>query len=227
MKKYYFIKNQRDNENLVYKNFIFYFDKVLVDETKWRCLNRSCKASLILFFNDDIAFFNDHNHKSHENKIFKFNLNNKIIVQSKISKTEKYDLICEILTEILNEKIPLVPKIVSHKEKIVRTRHKKFSLYLNDKSDISYFFKKRFKRRSVFRYDLGLDDPERFLIFYSDLMFDYLLNCDIWLIDCTFKSVPNNFDQLMTIHGFLFAKTTLTISVILKTKKEVVYTKNF
>jgi len=50
-------------------------------------------------------------------------------------------------------------------------------------------------------YDSGPGDPNRIVIFSSDWAVELLSHCDMFFSDGTFKTVPNLFAQLFSVHG--------------------------
>ena len=77
-------------------------------------------------------------------------------------------------------------------------------------------YDKNAKNERFLLYDSGVEDEDRLLIFASDWAIEKLCHCDMMFCDGTFKTVPEQFAQLFTIHGkyrnfvfpFVFCLTT-------------------
>ncbi|KAF7686572.1 hypothetical protein CDIK_3135 [Cucumispora dikerogammari] len=42
------IKSQREKEKLIYKNYTYNFDRLVVESKRFRCLNRKCRGFIII-----------------------------------------------------------------------------------------------------------------------------------------------------------------------------------
>ena len=70
------------------------------------------------------------------------------------------------------------------------------------------------------------DEINGILIFITDLHEDYFLDSDIWMIDDTFKTSPNEYNQVLNIMGANLLKNTYSTvaHILLKGKREIDYT---
>lgn len=80
---------------------------------------------------------------------------------------------------------------------------------------------------SFLAYDSGADDPERILIFATDLGLNELVENTTWSCDGTFKSSPQLWTQLFTVH--IIVKNTFLPRVfsLLPNKREETYKRFF
>lgn len=70
------------------------------------------------------------------------------------------------------------------------------------------------------------DEINGILIFITDLHEDYFLDSDIWMIDDTFKTSPNEYNQVLNIMGANLLKNTylMVAHILLNGKREIDYT---
>lgn len=73
------------------------------------------------------------------------------------------------------------------------------------------------------QHDSGVDDPERFLVFFTDRSLERLCISRIMICDGTFKVVPNEFYQLYTIHGAFMDHVFTLIYCLTTTKNQIFY----
>ena len=76
-------------------------------------------------------------------------------------------------------------------------------------------------------YDSGVGDPERMLIFATAQGIDLLSISDNWFADGTFKTCPEMFYQLYTIHAMIDKRTVPCIYTLLPNKQQATYTRMF
>jgi len=77
------------------------------------------------------------------------------------------------------------------------------------------------------RYDSGIKDEDRFVIFSSEYQMSILKDSELWVMDGTFKSVPNHFEQMLTIQGKYLGKYWPLVHIILKRKNQDSYINSF
>jgi hypothetical protein len=76
-------------------------------------------------------------------------------------------------------------------------------------------------------YDSSFEDNERFFIFSSVFKKKYFEKVKVLVIDGTFKSSAQEFNQVVIIHGFIFCKTYPLIYALLSDKTELSYIRSF
>ena len=86
-------------------------------------------------------------------------------------------------------------------------------------------YDKTYLGEDFLRYDSGVNDPDRILIFYSDNGLRSLVRSAQIFADGTFDTVPNIFFQLYTIHGQIFDYTFPLVYVLCLRKSKVTYKK--
>ncbi|RVD90514.1 hypothetical protein TUBRATIS_31300, partial [Tubulinosema ratisbonensis] len=170
-----------------------------------------------------IEILHEHNHTTEEAKIKKILALNLIKERSNNTKELSFDIITTVSSRLDQETIRNMPKYKSLVEKINRIRNKKNETFLAKFDDIPEDFRSNFRKEPFLRYDSGYNDPERTIVFFTDSSLKYLSSARCWVIDGTFKSVPKDFLQLITIHGVVFEKTLPLAYILLKSKTESTY----
>ena len=76
-------------------------------------------------------------------------------------------------------------------------------------------------------FENGIGDPERIFIFASNLVLQFLYECDDWYADVTFKVCPEVFYQVYTFHSQQRGRTFPYVYGFLPNKTEATYTRFF
>ena len=67
-------------------------------------------------------------------------------------------------------------------------------------------------------HDSGKDDPNRILIFCTEEGFDVLLNRPHWFADSTFKSSPEIYYELFSLHVYVSGTVVPVLYALLPNK---------
>lgn len=71
--------------------------------------------------------------------------------------------------------------------------------------------------------DTGADDPERIIILGSAIELNRLSRCSTWLADGTFRTSPEIFFQVYTLHGLYRNKVIPLLVALLPNKRQRTY----
>ena len=208
---------------LIFNDFFYTFDKNKDGVENWRCRKRNCLGRITFKLNYEIVNFKEHNHVEDSNEVQAY-----LTIQKKRNKTapnnEKSMSIISAVTaqtsEGAAEKLPS-RRAMSNSVNIVR--NKILNDYKPKQLDIPNALHKNLRGEIFLRYDSGVEDQFRIVIFYSDIQAEILNLSTIWLVDCTFKSVPNNFSQFLTIHCEYLGKFIASFHALMKSKNENSY----
>lgn len=222
-----FIKNQKGKENLVFKNYIYNLHTKHKEHTIYRCQNRKCKARIKIYENKEPILIKEHTHEEDKEKILRIKANNTIKERSLSTKELSSDIITAVSKDLDGDVIGNMPKIKSLICKVYRERKKAIKNNVVEFNDIPESFVETCRNESFLKYDSGFSNEERIIILASDFSTNYLKKASTWVIDGTSKSVPREFMQLVTVHGFLFGKTIPLVYVLLKSKSQQTYTECF
>ena len=113
------------------------------------------------------------------------------------------------------------------RDAITRTRNKQNNFVPNFTEDIPVELRQDLRGEMFFRYDSGINDESRIIIFATKYKEGFICKTNTWLIDGTFKTAPLGFYQILTIHGYFLGRSYPLIYIFLKNKTEMIYTKAF
>ena len=113
------------------------------------------------------------------------------------------------------------------RDAITRTRNKQNNFVPNFTEDIPVELRQDLRGEMFFRYDSGINDESRIIIFATKYKEGFICKTNTWLIDGTFKTAPLGFYQILTIHGYFLCRSYPLIYIFLKNKTEMTYTKAF
>ncbi|WUR02116.1 MULE domain-containing protein [Vairimorpha necatrix] len=83
------------------------------------------------------------------------------------------------------------------------------------------------KKNRFLRFDSGMQDNDRFIIFFSEFKKSMIEKIDTFVVDGTFKSSPQGFYKIVVFHGHIFGKSFPYIYILLKGKSERSYSRAF
>jgi hypothetical protein len=105
--------------------------------------------------------------------------------------------------ETLNKEkniLAALPKVTSIRDNITRNRNKIIGYSKETRFDIPESLKYDKNGNLFLRFDSGMEDENRYIIFYTKFKEEKFKTMDVFIIDGTFKSSPPEFNQLVTIH---------------------------
>jgi hypothetical protein len=227
MKNYEFIKNQKDNNNLIHEDFIYNKDNRQKIINQWRCVVRTCQSVGILQNDDTFERQSMHNHPNFGSKINKM----KALVQIKESVNRNSGNNLNIVTGITKkfdeEVLRIMPKFKSMIDNCNRLKNKNLGFNKVNFDDIPDFLKNDLTNETFLQYDSGVVDNDRFIIFFSTRNKKIFCESKIVLVDGTFWSVPRGFKQLITLNFYLFGKYFPLIFILMRSKREEDYKRAF
>lgn len=227
MKNYFFIKNQRKNDNIISNGYMYNKDNRTDALNKWRCSYRKCKVVGCIGDDDVFTFTGQHLDKQN---LEKMNVKTKMCELNKeILTTHKIPLkiVTDITKTISDESVRYLPKFKTMIDSVNKKRNKLLEKYdvLND--DIPELYHFDLTGDKFLLHDEGVESKNRYVIFMSHSNFNYLKNADSVLVDGTFWSVPSNFFQLITINVHLFGRFFPVCFILFVNKTEYSYVNAF
>ena len=81
------------------------------------------------------------------------------------------------------------------------------------------------KFQEFLRYDSGIVDHERILVFGDPYVTSVLESSKFWLGDGTFKLSPKNFNQIYTLHVYVLGIAPVCLYALLPNKSEKTYSR--
>ncbi|KAG0438385.1 hypothetical protein DMUE_3123 [Dictyocoela muelleri] len=192
-----FVKTERKNYALIYKNHLYYFKKIKTSSKIWKCHDKKCNCKLIT----------DEEKNLNEKEIIhtRIPLTNddlkKIIVINNIKKLAKESylntkqIFSEVFKNLDSAEISKISKHRSIYRMINRVRDENFFNY-DSTNDIPSELKTTTNCTKYLQYDSGVLYKERIIILANSERLMFLKNSSTWLADRTFKMAPYNFHQI-------------------------------
>ncbi|KAF7685977.1 hypothetical protein CDIK_3274 [Cucumispora dikerogammari] len=206
---FYYLKSQRRKENLIYKECIFNFRKIELGIKVWRCKQRKCKVFVSVLLDESIIKNGVHNHSNEKTYIVAAKLSEALKQKALVSKERPKDILVGITKKLPRESLKSLPALKSLGNIVTKKRREKLCGFHIETSDIPAFLKNTLIGENFYRFDEGTNE-KRFIVFMSTSSERDLERSKVWLIDGTFYSTPRAFFQLITVHGFLYEKRSLS-----------------
>ncbi|KAG0425952.1 hypothetical protein DMUE_6004, partial [Dictyocoela muelleri] len=143
------------------------------------------------------------------------------------NKTRGEKLIVEKTKDCNDEILTALPTFKTMQNMISIIRNKQIPDFSPSIPDFPERLKLNCRGEIFLRYDSGVHDLHRHVIFFSEFQEKIIRKSTVWQFDGTFKSVPRNFSQLVTIYGEYMGKFYPLIYILLQTKTEDAYTSAF
>lgn len=222
-----FLKSQRNADLLIYDNFIYNKDTTSSNNgtTRWRCRVRSCKGAIFTNANNELSGVAiDHNHQQSAITAEKIRIINGIKKRAIETTERSHDILArEIVTLNDDELIIEMPTVKSLKQTIRRARNVNLNQTKDICSDIPEVLKNDSRGNLFLRFDSGIQDNNRFLIFTTKFKEQFISKIETIVIDGTFRSAPPGFFQLIVVHGFIFNSYYPLFHILMKNKSELTY----
>jgi hypothetical protein len=131
-------------------------------------------------------------------------LKNHVLQAAYTSELSNITLITHLTKNMDDGELQDLQKYKTINDIVTRKRNEKFNKHDYKQDDIPEFLKKDLCGNKFVRFDSGVSDNERFIIFYTDFAEKYFTKIENVLVDGTFWSVPSEFTQLITFNFQVF-----------------------
>ena len=226
------VKSIRGKEKLLDDlNYLYDFHKSSETKSYYRCENRMCTARVHTMKGDphhDIAKrVGEHNHSATADRIAARVAVTELKVAAKSSQNSSRVLIANSAARLDEASRAQLPSVAFMSQSIRRWRKADerpppVPVARNGFSIPEEF--KTLESGEVFlQFDSGIDDPNRILIFATDLGLDDLEQIKQWAADGTFKSSPDVFYQIFTLHVQIGRFSVPRAFILLPGKTEAIY----
>ncbi|KAG0438582.1 hypothetical protein DMUE_3003 [Dictyocoela muelleri] len=210
MTKYFERSNSTRGKPIIFCNMYIYnfHRRVLPNKERYRCKNRKCKGSIVVE-EDMVVSKVSHYHPTEASKI----KGRKILtdIRKRARETNEYfsaiinNVVANITANISN--VEALVMLESIRDMVKKDRNKVVGYQPALAIDIPDFLKKDRSNNDFLRYDSGITDESRFIIFMHKEKEKIFKNVKCISIDGTFKSVPRLFYQCVVKHGMLLSKS--------------------
>jgi hypothetical protein len=125
-------------------------------------------------------------------------------MQSNETNEDFNRIFSESTRDLNNETLGVLPAMKNIRDLSTRSRNKRDNFDKISMHDIPLQLQKTNNNYQFMQFDSGVENEKRFIVFFSSEFLNYIQKIDVWIIDGTFKSVPKDFYQLITLQGLIF-----------------------
>lgn len=209
----YMISTPKGQIKLVHENYVYHKRKESKNGERmyWRCNKRAvCNSTLVTNkteVNENIIVYKNPNKHTHEPDLAELRAEKVTAAIREAARQRPNEPPVSIIQEKTENVAPETLAVLPERQALLRNinRHQNkarppLPQLLSELQILPPY--NVTKGGDIFlRYDSGMNDPDRILLFASDQALTYLARSRIILCDGTFKTVPDIFYQLYTMHG--------------------------
>lgn len=222
---------------LLYQNHQFWWKKDNDDGSSRYCCSEKntqfkCPASITIKSSQAIRYNDNHTHREQREESIKTYIayqNLKEEISTDISKSIKNSY-NETQRLLIQDNVPeravaaLFPSYSTANNTLYKKRASKRPPIPTDfsKLTITGDYTQTSNNQPFLRYD-NKSSTSRILIFVDDECLKYLSESKLWFMDGTFKSSPEQFLQIYTIHAFVYNTSIPCVYILSQKKNEATY----
>lgn len=219
--------SQRGKEIIIKDNYIYNYDRSKDGQKIFRCSNRTYPGKLTLSEENNLFLCTNHNHSQEKKKCDRLIFLSQVKNRANESNERPIDIITNITKNIPDCEIPNLQRFKSISNQIRNIRNKEFAPLNTLIYDIPQVLKLNLREEEFLIFDTEPIDRDRIIILQSPKMNEFMQKSEIFIIDGTFKSVPSEFTQLITIQAYIFGRSFPCFFILCKSKSESTYIKIF
>ena len=229
------ITSTKGKKQLVYEGYVFVFQKKLASGTdSYECQRRrnyGCNARIKVLDDTIVDAINDHVHAPAMNHVEALRLRHGIKRKAIESQETPQQIISSAMVDISDGAASIIPPMRTIRRCIRRYRQSvgiPHPIPLgSSEMDIPEGLKLTTHGEQFLLFDSGKGSSSRMLIYSTQTNLDLLHRSELWFADGTFKTVPEIFYQLYTIHAFSNGRVFPCVYALLSDKKEETYNSFF
>ncbi|KAE9522326.1 hypothetical protein AGLY_017272 [Aphis glycines] len=228
-----YVKSTKGKNLLVYAEYIFEKDYTKNEKTYWKCIkyNMYKCCGRVHTVNDEVVLHkNTHNHTPNITEISTKTIINELkeTASSQVTSTP-HQIVTNTISTISSQAISgALPSVATMKKTVQRLRRcKNAPVNPSTLSEINIIDPYTFtlNKKPFLLYDSGSDDVNRILLFSTEENLKILSDQCHWFIDGTFKSSPQLFTQILTIHAIKYDTVLPLVFALVPNKTRDSYTK--
>ena len=241
MEQYSFVKSQMDKEKLVFNGYIYRHQRSRNNNHYFRYEDKTCNGSATLrgvtLFNANGGSVSEgkaHNHPQIAGRMEVIDALTELKTRAKIANLTPAAIVQEVRQTVnISDSIEM-PSTTAMKQVVRRTRKKELPsepdcathLVIPDSLKITRSGERNFllfDSKDAGYVNEEEEDNIRIIGFGSDDSLKKLANSEVWFLDGTFKTCPQLFHQIYTMHYMFHGQTFPAVYVLLSGKTQVVY----
>lgn len=229
-----YVKSTKGKNLLIHAEYIFEKDYTKNEKTYWKCIKYNmykCRGRAHTVNDEVILHKNTHNHTPNIIEISTKTIINELkkTASSQVSSTP-HQIITNTISTISSQAISgALPSVATMKKTVQRLKRCENAPPVNPStlSEITIIEPYTFtlNNKPFLLYDSGSDDVNRILLFSTEENLKILSDQYHWFIDGTFKSSPQLFTQLLTIHAIKYDTVLPLVFALVPNKTRDSYTK--
>lgn len=204
---------KRGGKKLDYEGYSYNFKEFNGIGMFWRCNKRGCNGAIVTSENYVMESVKSHIHPPDFSKAMKKNMIDLIKERSITTNESSRDIVYNVMQS--SENISQIYNIKYLKEQVTKFRNANNFTFEKD-YDIPLEIRKTYNDIDFVFFDSGMFENNRIIIFATQSDLIHLFNSKIWVIDGTFKVVPNDFEQLCTIQAKIREKFVPLVFCLMK-----------
>lgn len=219
--------SQKGKSKLCYEGFVYIKDKEVEDGEViyWRCERKKICKGRAKTVGDTVHTGTQHNHAPDATRKDVIQAKNDVKIVAATTRNPTHQILAEAVATISEVAAVQLPKFNSLKRTIQRQRTSLPSPRTLAELTIPENYTLTLDNEQFLMHDSGKDDEDRFLIFSTQKNLQLLAQSKRWYSDGTFKTVPEVFFQLYTIHAEVYGTVVPLVYVLMPKKTEQMYTK--
>ena len=205
-----FTQTERGGRKLLLEGFAYVKQKDLAAGKEcWECelrRKRQCKAKVHLLGRAVVSRTNEHTHVGNAARCEVLTVRANMKDRAETTEEAPQQILAQSIVGMSEAAAALLPKVNDVRRGIRRNRHEaRIPLPRPDNAanvEIPRPYQLTAHNQQFLQYDSGVGDNERILLFASEDGLELLRNSTHWAADGTFKTAPEIFFQLYTVHCF-------------------------
>ena len=226
-----FSRTERGKAKLLLDGYAYVKQKDLADgKESWECelrRSRQCKAKVHILAGRVVHRTNEHTHvgDARRSEVIKF----RAAVKERAQTTEEtpQQILADSVQNLSDAASGSLPSLNDMRRGIRRNRQQVGNPLPIPGNAADFEIPREYQLTSrqgqFLLYDSGMGDANRILIFSSHEGINFLHNAPSWAADGTFKTVPEIFSQLYTLHGIAGSRVFPCVYALLPNKREETY----
>ena len=201
-----FIKSQRGALKLVYEGYIYQKDKAGKEgKVYWRCVDRRCQGRVTTQDERSIISSKEHNHAGDAAQVEVQKCRDSMKRNAIDTEETLAAIFSGGVAGMDKDSRAHMPTKNTVKRDLRRKRQRLLPPHPKTLAEITIEDEYRLTAdgEDWIQVDTGPDDPQRIIIIAAKQSLQRLANADHWFMDGTFKSCPEHFYQLYSIHAMV------------------------
>ena len=230
-----YITSNKGGRKLAFENNIYIKQKVLSNGAVcWECNQRrtanTCKAKIHVLNDQVIRRVNEHTHNGNSATVEASKIRSQMKKRARETEEPPQQII-SIAVGLINDQASAAMPAVHHILRDLRRQRQRKGNPLpcpqDTRFDIPDEYQVTTDGKPFMMYDSGPGDGNRIIVFATEENIELLAHSPTWFMDGTFKTAPELFFQLYTIHSCSNDRVIPCVYALLPNKQQTTYARFF